>query len=33
MSAWVQEAQAKGIIDPGEGWHYACQKEISIHGG
>ncbi|HZO71645.1 MAG TPA: hypothetical protein VFB60_05540 [Ktedonobacteraceae bacterium] len=33
MSAWVQEARAKGITDPGEIWQYARQKEISIHGG
>jgi hypothetical protein len=33
MSAWVQEAQAKGITDPGDAWRYAHQKEISIHGG
>lgn len=32
MSAWVQEARAKGITDPGEVWRYARQKEISIHG-
>lgn len=33
MSAWVQEARAKGLTDPGEIFHYARQKEISIHGG
>lgn len=33
MSAWVQEARAQGITDPGEVWRYARQKEISIHGG
>lgn len=33
MSAWTQEARAKGITDPGEVWRYARQKEISIHGG
>lgn len=33
MSAWVQEARAKGITDPGEIWRYAREKEISIHGG
>jgi hypothetical protein len=32
MSAWVQEARAKGITDPGEIWHYARQQEISTHG-
>jgi hypothetical protein len=32
MNAWVQEARAKGITDPGEVWRYARQKEISIHG-
>jgi hypothetical protein len=25
MSAWVQEASAKGITDPGEVWRYARQ--------
>jgi hypothetical protein len=33
MSAWIQEARAQGITDPGEVWRYARQKEISIHGG
>jgi len=33
MSAWTQEARAKGITDPGEVWKYARAKEISIHGG
>jgi len=33
MSTWVQEAKAKGITDPGDIWHYARQKEISVHGG
>lgn len=33
MSAWVQEAREKGLTDPGEIFHYARQKEISIHGG
>src|ERR1700680_1332401 len=33
MSAWVQEARAQGMTDPGEVWRYARQKEISIHGG
>lgn len=33
MSAWTQEARAKGITDPGEAWKYAREKEISIHGG
>lgn len=33
MSAWVQEARAKGIKNPGDIWQYARQKEISIHGG
>jgi hypothetical protein len=33
MSAWIQEARAQGITDPGEAWRYARQKEISIHGG
>ncbi len=32
MSAWVQEARAKGITDPSEVWLYARQKEINIHG-
>ncbi len=32
MSAWVQEARAKGITNPGEVWRYIRQKEISIHG-
>ncbi len=32
MSAWVQEARAKGITDPGEVWLYARQKEIRMHG-
>jgi hypothetical protein len=33
MSAWVQEARAQGITNPGDVWRYARQKEISIHGG
>ena len=33
MSAWAQEARAKGIKDPAQIWQYARQKEISIHGG
>jgi hypothetical protein len=33
MSAWVQEARAKGLTDPGEIFHYARQKESSIHRG
>jgi len=33
MSAWAQEARAKGITNPGEIFRYARQKEISIHGG
>jgi hypothetical protein len=33
MSAWTQEARAKGITDPGEVWKYARAKEIAIHGG
>lgn len=33
MSAWIQEARAQGITDPGEVWRYARQKEISTHGG
>jgi hypothetical protein len=33
MSAWVQEAHAKGIMNPGEIFRYARQKEISMHGG
>lgn len=33
MSTWVQEARDQGITDPGHIWHYARQKEISIHGG
>ena len=33
MSAWAQEARAKGITNPGEVFRYARQKEISIHGG
>ena len=33
MSAWIQEARAQGITDPGAVWRYARQKEISIHGG
>ena len=33
MSAWVQEARAKGITNPQEAYRYARQKEISIHGG
>ena len=33
MSAWVQEAKAKGITDLGEIWRYAREKEMSIHGG
>jgi hypothetical protein len=32
MSAWVQEARANGLTDPGEVWLYARQKEISIYG-
>ncbi|HAG98270.1 MAG TPA: hypothetical protein DCL75_05270 [Ktedonobacter sp.] len=33
MSAWAQEARARGITNPGEIFRYARQKEISIHGG
>ncbi|MGB8347545.1 MAG: hypothetical protein WCD86_21870 [Ktedonobacteraceae bacterium] len=33
MSAWAQEARARGMTDPGEIFRYARQKEISIHGG
>jgi hypothetical protein len=33
MSAWVLEARAQGITDPGEVFRYARQKEIAIHGG
>lgn len=33
MSAWIQEARAQGITDPGEAWRYARQKEIGIHCG
>jgi hypothetical protein len=33
MSAWAQEARAKGIRNPGEIFRYAREKEISIHGG
>ena len=33
MSAWAQEARAKGMTNPGEIFRYARQKEISIHGG
>ena len=33
MSAWSQEARAKGITNPGEVFRYAREKEISIHGG
>lgn len=33
MSAWAQEARAKGITNPQEVYRYARQKEISIHGG
>ena len=33
MSAWVQEARARGMTDPAEIWQYARRKEISIHGG
>ncbi len=33
MSAWTQEARAKGMTNPGEIFRYARQKEISIHGG
>lgn len=32
MSDWVQEAHAKGITNPSDIWHYARQKEISVHG-
>jgi hypothetical protein len=32
MYEWTQEARAKGITNPEEIWHYARQKEISIHG-
>ncbi len=32
MYEWTQEARTKGITNPGEIWHYARQKEISIHG-
>jgi hypothetical protein len=32
MSAWVQEARARGITDPGEVWRYARRNEITIHG-
>ena len=33
MSAWVQEAHAKGITNPGDAFRYARQKEIRLHGG
>ncbi len=33
MSAWTQEARAKGMTNPGEIFRYARQKEISIYGG
>jgi len=33
MSAWGQEARARGLTNPGEAFRYARQKEISIHGG
>ena len=33
MSAWTQEARARGITNPGEIFRYAREKEISIHGG
>ena len=33
LSAWAQEARAKGMTNPGEIFRYARQKEISIHGG
>ena len=33
MSAWVQEARARGITNPGDMFRYARQKEISVHGG
>lgn len=33
MSAWMQEARVRGITNPSEIFHYARQKEISMHGG
>ena len=32
MSQWVQEARTKGLTRPKDIWHYARQKEASIHG-
>lgn len=33
MTAWMQEARARGMTSPEEMFRYARQKEISIHGG